>query len=117
MPSVRDRVRTAVPAGLAALGIAGCVLCCALPLLLTAGVVTGSAAAFLADRVPPAAVGLLAVAAFGWWAFRGRCTSCADVSRRGDAAEADVNCGGCTCGDRRSGLARRLPRVRPVPRR
>ena len=95
MPTVRDRLRANAPSGLAALGISGCVLCCALPLLLAAGVVTGSAAAMLADWLPGVAAALVAAAALTWWwTSRGdRCASCGDSSNNpGGALVADCAC-------------------------
>ncbi|TMQ92216.1 hypothetical protein ETD83_27715 [Actinomadura soli] len=52
--------------GFGTLAAVACVACCALPVLIAAGVLSGGAAAFLADRMPLVAVGLtvLAVAAF-----------------------------------------------------
>ena len=96
MPTVRDRLRTAAPSGLAMLGISGCVLCCALPILLAAGVLTGSAAAFLADWLPGVAAGLIAAAAVAWWwtsRRRHRCGSCGESNNGSDTATGT----GCSC--------------------
>ena len=83
-----------MPSGLAALGIAGCVACCALPLLVSAGVLTGAGAAVLADWLPGLALALVVAAGATWWwtAHRPGCSSC------GGTSDATAEGGGCTCG-------------------
>jgi len=73
--------------GLGALAAVACVACCALPVLIAAGILSGGAAVFLADSMPAIAIGfaLAAAAAFGWAAWR--------RSRRA------AGCGGCGQGE------------------
>lgn len=94
MQTVRDRLRTAAPSGLAVLGIGGCVVCCALPLLLAAGVVTGAGAAFLADWLPGAAAVLIVAAGVAWWwtSRRSPCTSCGTDAPTGSDRAAAASC-------------------------
>ena len=100
MQTVRDRLRAAAPSGLAMLGIGGCALCCALPLLLATGVLTGSVAAFLSDWLPGAASALVAAAVLAWWwtSRRDPCTSCGRDQTRSDTGSALG--AGCSCSAR-----------------
>jgi mercuric ion transport protein len=76
--------RSQVTGGLAALA---CAACCAIPLLITAGVLTGAGAAILKKTLLAVAVGL-AVSALGmWW-----------LHRRGPARRAAAPASGCGCG-------------------
>jgi mercuric ion transport protein len=86
VPKLVDRARNALPSGLALLGIGGCALCCALPLLLAAGVLSGGVATLLADWMPGVAAALVAAAALAWWW----------VSRRRGCASCGSN-GACSC--------------------
>jgi mercuric ion transport protein len=58
--------------GLAGLAGIACLACCALPILITGGVLSGGAATFLSDRMPVIAIvlAILAVLAFGLAARR-----------------------------------------------
>lgn len=72
MTSVSDRTRRRLPTALAGLGAVACVACCALPLLLAAGALSGAGWAITGQWLP-AVVGLLgASAAVMWWFFRRR---------------------------------------------
>lgn len=78
--------RSKITGGLAALA---CAACCAIPLLIAAGLVTGAGAAVLKHTLLAVAAGL-AVAALGmWWLHRRR------SARR--IAAAGTGCG-CGCG-------------------
>lgn len=83
--------------GLGGLAALACVACCALPILITAGVLSGGGAVFLADKMPAIAV-VLAVAAGGTFAFaawrRSRRPGCAKTARTGDGCGGQ---GGCGC--------------------
>jgi Flp pilus assembly protein TadB len=82
--------RSKVAGAVAALA---CAACCALPLLIAAGVLTGSGAAILAKTLYAVAVALVTVALGMWWLHRRR------SARR--AAAAGTGCGyigsGCGC--------------------
>ncbi|WP_328474537.1 hypothetical protein OHA21_15435 [Actinoplanes sp. NBC_00393] len=73
--------RSRIAGGLAALA---CAACCALPLLIAAGVLTGAGAALLEKTLLAVAAGLTALALGMWWLHRHR-------SARRAAA-------GCGCG-------------------
>ncbi|MDI6102730.1 hypothetical protein QLQ12_29335 [Actinoplanes sp. NEAU-A12] len=75
--------RSKVTGGLAALA---CAACCAIPLLIAAGVLTGAGAAVLEQTLLAVATGLTVLALGMWWLHRRRNT------RRAAAA------GGATCG-------------------
>lgn len=66
MRASRTGAGLGVPVALACIG------CCALPILITAGVLSGGAAVFLADRMPALAAVLAAATAgvFAWAAYR-----------------------------------------------
>lgn len=73
-------------------GLAGaaCVACCAIPLLLTVGVLGGAGWVATGRVMPGIALGLIAVAAAAWWwTFRHRARGCAggDCSCHREAAE------------------------------
>jgi hypothetical protein len=80
--------RSKVTGGLAALA---CAACCALPLLIAAGVLTGAGAAILEKTLLAVSAGLVAVALGMWWLHRRRNV------RRAAAAGATCGCGGA-CG-------------------
>ena len=86
-PAVDDAVprRSKVTGGLAALA---CAACCALPLLITAGVLTGAGAAILERVLLAVSAGLAALALGMWWTHRRR----AAVS-----GPASCGAGGCGC--------------------
>ena len=71
--SVPDRSsRRRLPTALAGLWALACVACCALPLVLAAGALSG-AGWVITGQWPPAVVGLLlASAAVVWWSFHRR---------------------------------------------
>lgn len=66
--SVRNRRR--LPAALAGLAAVACIACCALPLLLTAGAVSGVGWAITGRWLPAIAVLLIASAGVLWWSAR-----------------------------------------------
>lgn len=63
----RREPRRLLPAGLTGLAGAACVACCAIPLLLAAGVLGGTGWAVAGTVLPGAAVGLAALAGLAWW--------------------------------------------------
>ena len=81
--------RSKVTGGLAALA---CAACCALPLLIAAGVLTGAGAAILERTLLAVAAGLAALALGMWWLHRRR------NARRAAAAGTGCACGGAGCG-------------------
>jgi mercuric ion transport protein len=62
MPTLADRVRGLLPSSLAGLAGVACAACCALPLLLGAGVLSGAGWAAAGDWMPGIAVLLAALA-------------------------------------------------------
>jgi len=75
-----------------ALAVLACAACCAIPVLIAAGVLTGAGAAILEQTLLAVAAGL-AVAALGmWWLHRRR------SARRAATAAAGCGCGGSGCG-------------------
>ncbi len=80
-----DRAAQVLPSGLTGLAGLVCAACCALPLLLTAGVLSGAGWAAAGAGMPGIAVALAAPAGAAWW-WAGR--------RRHRGAFA----GGTTCG-------------------
>jgi mercuric ion transport protein len=81
--------RSKVTGGLAALA---CAACCALPVLIAAGVLTGAGAAILEKTLLAVAAGLAALALGMWWLHRRRATQSAAASGAG------CGCGGSGCG-------------------
>jgi len=81
--------RSKVTGGLAALA---CAACCALPLLIVAGVLTGAGAAVLEKTLLAVAAGLAALALGMWWLHRRR------SAQRIAASGAGCGCGGNGCG-------------------
>src|SRR5687767_9157132 len=77
--------RSKVTGGLAAFA---CAVCCALPLLIAAGVLTGAGAAILQQTLLAVAAGLAVIALGMWWLHR----------RRTAAAGTGCGCGGAGCG-------------------
>jgi hypothetical protein len=64
-------MRRFLPGSLGSLTGVACALCCAIPLLLAAGVLGGTGWAFLGRILPGAAVALAAATALAsWWAKR-----------------------------------------------
>ncbi|MET7422142.1 hypothetical protein [Dactylosporangium sp. NPDC005555] len=82
--------RSKVTGGLAALA---CAACCALPLLIAAGVLTGAGAAILEKTLLAVSAGLVVLALGMWWLHRRR-----DVQRAAVAGGAGCGCGGGGCG-------------------
>jgi hypothetical protein len=81
--------RSKVTGGLAALA---CAACCALPVLIAAGVLTGAGAALLEKALLAVAAGLATLALGMWWLHRRR------SAQRAAAAGAGCGCGGSGCG-------------------
>ena len=79
--------RSKVTGGLAALA---CAACCALPVLIAAGVLTGAGAATLEKTLLAVAAGLAALAMGMWWLHWRR------TAQR--AAASGAGCGGSGCG-------------------
>jgi len=82
-------IRSKVTAALAALA---CAACCALPLLITAGIITGVGAAILEQSLLAVAAGLIVIALAMWWLHRRRSARRAAAAA---AAGASCGCGGC----------------------
>jgi len=80
--SLAPPTRSKVTGGLAALA---CAACCAIPLLIAAGVVTGAGAAILERTLLAVAAGLAALALGTWWLHR---------RRTARSAAATCGCGG-----------------------
>ncbi|MCD0449061.1 hypothetical protein LO762_07645 [Actinocorallia sp. API 0066] len=81
-------------AGLGVLAVLACVACCALPVLIAAGVVSGAGAAVLVERMPlvAALLGAAAVAVFALAARRRRhATGCGCAGTRQEEGTA------CSC--------------------
>jgi mercuric ion transport protein len=76
----------------AALAVLACAACCALPLLIGAGLLTGAGAALAEQTLPAIAVLLIAVAAGMWWLHRRR------AARTAAASGTACGCGGKGCG-------------------
>jgi len=81
--------RSKVTGGLAALA---CAACCALPLLIAAGVLTGAGAAILEKTLLAVAASLAALALGMWWLHRHR------AAQRAAASGVGCGCGGSGCG-------------------
>ncbi|MCM0674822.1 hypothetical protein NCC78_08980 [Micromonospora phytophila] len=62
-----ERLRRLLPTGMGSLAAAACAACCAIPLLLAAGVLGGTGWAAAGRFMPGVAVGLAALAALSWW--------------------------------------------------
>ena len=87
--------------GLGVLAALACVGCCALPVLIAAGALSGGAAAFFADSMPAIAVALAvaAAAAFGWATYRrSRGTGCGTTTETGGCGDGS----GCGCATTRA---------------
>ena len=81
--------RSKVTGGLAALA---CAACCALPVLIAAGVLTGAGAAILEKTLLAVAAGLAVLALGMWWLHRRR------AAQRAAASGVGCGCGGSGCG-------------------
>lgn len=81
--------RSKITGGLAALA---CAACCAIPLLITAGVLTGAGAALLEQTVLAIAAGLAVTALGMWWLHRRR-----SFHRATTAGGSTTGCGGGSC--------------------
>ncbi|MEU8001445.1 hypothetical protein AB0B66_09830 [Catellatospora sp. NPDC049111] len=82
-----NRLRAILPSGLGGLTGLACVLCCAIPLLLAAGIVGGAGWAALGQVMPGIAVALAALTALAWWRS----------SRRRSAHAGACPGGACSC--------------------
>jgi mercuric ion transport protein len=80
-------LRRRLPSSFAGLTGLACALCCAIPLLLAAGVLGGAGWAFLGQIVPGIAVALAAVTALAWW-----------WAKRRPAHSSGCSGGACSCG-------------------
>ncbi|HCT78553.1 MAG TPA: hypothetical protein DGG94_13955 [Micromonosporaceae bacterium] len=81
------KLRRLLPGSLGGLTGVACALCCAIPLLLAAGILGGAGWAFLGQVLPGAAVALAGLTALVWWWATRRPAHAAGCS--GDS---------CTCG-------------------
>jgi mercuric ion transport protein len=72
MPTLADRVRRVLPSGLAGLAGLARAACCAIPLLLAAGAVSGAGWVMAGAWMPGIAVTLAAFAGAAWWRARRR---------------------------------------------
>jgi mercuric ion transport protein len=83
MPTLADRARRILPAGLSSLAGLACAACCAIPLLVAAGVLSGVGWAAVGVWLPGIAVALAALAGGAWWWARRRRhhTGCAGGER------------------------------------
>jgi len=80
-------LRRLLPASLGGLTGLACALCCAIPLLLAAGILGGAGWAFLGQIMPGVAVALAAATALVWW-----------WARRRPAHATACSGGACSCG-------------------
>lgn len=67
MPRLAHRARQLLPPGLTGLAGAAYVACCAIPLLLATGLLTGAGWAIAGRWMPAIATVLTAVAVAAWW--------------------------------------------------
>lgn len=67
MPTLVDRARRVLPSGLTRLAGLACAACCAVPVLLAAGVLSGAGWAAAGAWIPGIAVALAALAGTAWW--------------------------------------------------
>jgi mercuric ion transport protein len=81
------RLRRLVSAGLTGLAGTACLACCAIPLLLAAGVLGGAGWVIAGQWMPGVAVSLVALATLAWWRTARR------RGHRGDCASS----GNCAC--------------------
>jgi hypothetical protein len=86
--------RTKVTGGLAALA---CAACCALPVLIAAGVLTGAGAAIVERTLLAVAAGLSVLALGMWWLHRRR-SAHRDAACGTSGREGTSGCGGSGCG-------------------
>lgn len=61
-----------LPAGLGWLAALACLACCAVPLFIGAGVLTGAAWSGIASGLPAVAVALVVLAVAAWWIVQRR---------------------------------------------
>jgi hypothetical protein len=79
-------LRRLLPGSLGGLTGLACALCCAIPLLLAAGILGGAGWAFLGQVLPGVAVVLAAATALAWW-----------WARRRPAHASGCSGGACSC--------------------
>jgi mercuric ion transport protein len=70
-------LRRLLPTGLGSLATLACLLCCAIPFLITAGVLGGAGWAAFGQVLPGIAVAFAALTALAWWWTRRRPTHAA----------------------------------------
>jgi hypothetical protein len=90
-PDSGPPTRSKVTGGLAAFA---CAACCAIPLLVAAGVLTGAGAAVLEQTLLAGAAGLVVLALGMWWLHRRRRARTATATAPTGHGCAD---GGCSC--------------------
>lgn len=81
--------RRLVPGGMAGLTGLACAACCAIPVLVAAGVVGGAGWAALGEVMPGIAVAMAALTGLAWWLLR---------RRRQAAHGTGCQGGACACG-------------------
>jgi mercuric ion transport protein len=84
-----NTLRRLLPASLGGLTGLACALCCAIPLLLAAGILGGAGWAFLGQILPGIALALAAATALTWW-----------WAKRRPAHAAGCSGGSCSCATR-----------------
>jgi mercuric ion transport protein len=72
MPRLADRARRVLPSSLTGLAGLACAACCVIPLLLTAGVLSGAGWAAAGAWLPGIAIVLVVLAGAAWWWVRRR---------------------------------------------
>lgn len=85
MTRTAERLRQLLPTSLGSMTGVACAACCAIPLLLAAGVLGGTGWAAAGRFMPGVAVGLAILTGLTWWASRRRTHT------------AGCRGGGCSC--------------------
>ena len=67
MPRLADHARRVLPSSLTSLAGLACAACCAIPVLLAAGVLSGAGWAAAGAWMPGIAVALAGLAGAAWW--------------------------------------------------
>lgn len=81
-----NMLRRLLPASLGGLTGLACALCCAIPLLLTAGILGGAGWAVLGQILPGIAIALFAATALTWWWAKRRPAHATGCSGSGDCS-------------------------------
>jgi len=78
--------RRLMSVGLTGLAGTACLACCAIPLLLAAGVLSGAGWAIAGQWMPGIAISLVALAALAWWRTTRRRTHRSDCAGSGNCS-------------------------------